>query len=185
VTEKTNKSYLHELNKTREIFLKKYQDYGSNWRILRISSLIDQIYIKADRIRNIETGKIQKIEDKVDSEYRGIINYSILTLIQMGLDERAPLQLAEKDLMKTYDTFASEAFALMKSKNHDYGEAWRNMYLSSYTDLILSKILRIKQILDNSGITIASEGIDANLMDIINYSFFALIKISEQDENQQ
>jgi len=184
VSEKTNKQYTAQAEITRQIFIDKNKDYGLSWRILRIPSLIDQIYIKADRIRNLENGKIPCIKDDISSEFAGIINYCIITLIQIELNNSADESEISFDRALTlYDLYLKKAQELMKLKNHDYGEAWRNMYISSYTDIILTKILRIRQILENKGQTWVSEGIESNLFDMINYAFFALIKIKEQDEN--
>lgn len=155
------------------------KDYGTAWRVLRTSSITDQIFIKAQRIRNIEDKGTQKVNDDVRSEYIGIINYSIIGLIQLGLKDDSRMELPADEVGKLYDGFAAEAKSLMENKNHDYGEAWRDMRVSSLTDLILMKILRIKQIEDNKGATIISEGIDANFHDMINYSIFALIKLNE------
>ncbi len=175
----TIEEYKSQIGQCREIFIKKNQDYGPSWRILRIPSLIDQIFIKAQRIRSIEEKKLQKIGDSIEGEFRGIINYCIITIIQLQLGETFEFEDHDGQLLKLYDALATEAENLMVAKNHDYGEAWRQMYASSFTDLILSKILRIKQILQNDGMTVASEGIDANLFDMINYAVFALIRISE------
>lgn len=155
------------------------KDYGTAWRVLRTSSITDQIFIKAQRIRNIEDKGTQKINDDVRSEYIGIINYSIIGLIQLGLKQDTRMELPTEEVSKLFDKYSGEAKSLMENKNHDYGEAWRDMRVSSLTDLILMKILRIKQIEDNKGETIISEGIDANFHDMINYSVFALIKLSE------
>jgi hypothetical protein len=174
----TSKQYDEIIKSCREIFLKKMQDYGTAWRILRVSSLTDQIYIKAQRIRSIEEKGIQKVDEGIDNEFIGIINYCIMALIQIEIGSREETQMDEKLVMSHYDFHSKESKRLMELKNHDYGEAWRGMRTSSMTDLILMKILRIKQIESNDGKTIVSEGIDANYYDIINYSVFALIKIS-------
>lgn len=155
------------------------KDYGTAWRVLRTSSITDQIFIKAQRIRNIEDKGTQKITDDVRSEYIGIINYSIIGLIQLTLKNDSRLELPVDEVSRLYDKYSTEAKGLMEDKNHDYGEAWRDMRVSSLTDLILMKILRIKQIEDNKGETIISEGIDANFHDMINYSVFALIKLNQ------
>jgi hypothetical protein len=181
VTSKTIKQYREQTEKARKVFIAKNKDYGTNWRIMRLSTLIDQIFIKATRIRSIEEGKIQKVADDIPSEYIGIINYSILTLIQMEYGEKLPEEVDFNEILSLYEHFISSAMNLMEAKNHDYGEAWRDMYITSYTDLILSKLLRIRAIIENKGKTIASEGIDANLFDIINYSFFGLIKLHENE----
>ncbi|MEO6902878.1 MAG: DUF1599 domain-containing protein [Bacteroidia bacterium] len=176
---KTDNQYDTAIGTCKNIFIKKMKDYGTAWRILRTSSLTDQIFIKAQRIRNIEDKGTQKVSDDVRSEYIGIINYSIIALIQLTLkgDERMELPTAE--VTELFDKNAKETKKLMENKNHDYGEAWRDMRISSLTDLILMKILRIKQIEENGGETIISEGIDANYSDMINYAIFALIKLNE------
>ena len=175
---KTLEQYDHELNICRSLFLKKTQDYGSAWRILRTSSLTDQLYIKARRIRQIEETQLQKIADNIEDEYRGLVNYSLMALIQSGAEKEMPLNLLAEKAIELYDKNAEDVRRLMISKNTDYGEAWRDMRISSLTDLILMKILRIKQIEDNSGATLVSEGVPANYHDIINYAIFALIKIN-------
>lgn len=176
----TFEQYQKETAACRALFLKKNKDYGTAWRILRPSSLTDQLFIKAKRIRGIEENGITKIDEGAKSEYIGLVNYSIMSLIQLELDKDAPLELEEKYVMQLYDKHHNETFELMKNKNHDYGEAWRDMRRSSLTDLILMKIFRIKQIEDNQGKTLVSEGLEANYQDIINYSVFALIKMSEE-----
>ena len=167
------------ISRCKELFLRKNKDYGTAWRILRLSSLTDQIYIKGSRIRNIEEQGNHKVDDKIEDEYIGIINYCLLALIQHHLtgDDRQEIPTAE--LSDLYDQYILETRQLFERKNHDYGEIWRDMRISSYTDLILMKILRIKQIEDNDGMLVASEGVDANYMDIINYCVFALIRIEE------
>jgi hypothetical protein len=170
------------IEECREIFLKKTKDYGTSWRVLRIISVADQIYIKARRIRNIqETGK-QLISDDIESEFKGILNYAIVGLIQLELGNDELEDLPVETVERLYSEKVQLAKLLMKNKNHDYGEAWREMSQESFTDLILAKILRIKQILANKGVTVISEGIDANLFDILNYAAFALILINEQKE---
>lgn len=164
----------------KDIFIKKMKDYGSAWRILRTSSITDQIFIKAQRIRNIEDKGTQKIEEDIRSEYIGIVNYSIIGLIQLGLKGDARMELTPEEANSLFEKYANSAKNLMMDKNHDYGEAWREMRISSLTDLILMKILRIKQIEDNKGETIISEGIDANYYDMINYGVFALIRLEEK-----
>jgi len=164
----------------KEIFAKKMKDYGSAWRILRISSLTDQIFIKAQRIRSIEQKGIQKIKEDSQNEFIGIVNYSIIGLIQMdiGVSEQAE-ELDEKIVLNHFDKHSNVAKELMQAKNHDYGEAWRDMRVSSLTDLILQKLLRVKQIEDNKGSTLISEGVDANYLDMLNYAVFALIKLKK------
>lgn len=179
----TSEQYDRVIDKCRDIFVKKMQDYGSAWRILRPSSLTDQIYIKANRIRTLETGATQRVDEGVVPEYIGMINYCIMALVQLerGAGQEADLEASEG--LELYNHWASATKALMEAKNHDYGEAWREMRVSSLTDLILMKLLRIKQIEDNSGQTLVSEGIDAGYQDIINYSVFALIKLTEAETN--
>ena len=152
-------------------------DYGSAWRILRLTSLTDQIFIKAQRIRSLQTKKENKIDEGQESEFIGIINYSIMALIQIELGVSEQPDLTSKEALDAYNKHLKITFNLMLNKNHDYGEAWRKMRVSSLTDLILQKLLRIKQIEQNKGKTIVSEGVDANYHDIINYSVFALIHL--------
>jgi hypothetical protein len=165
----------------RQIFLTKMKDYGTAWRILRPASLTDQIYIKAQRIRSIEDKGTQRIDEGIKPEFMGIINYSVLALIQieLGTEEKLNLEVSEADQL--YDKYTTAACDLMMNKNHDYGEAWRNMRRSSLTDIILMKLMRIKQIEDNKGKTFISEGVDANYFDIINYAVFALIKMEYEN----
>ena len=172
----TKEQYDHVISLCREVFLKKMKDYGTAWRILRPSSMTDQIFIKAQRIRTIEETGMAKIEEDARSEFIGIINYCALALIQLELgamEEELPHDRAEMLYMAKLEN----AKKLMLDKNHDYGEAWRKMRISSFTDLILMKIKRTKQIEDNQGKTLVSEGVDANYLDMINYSVFALIKM--------
>ena len=164
----------------KEIFMKKMKDYGTAWRILRASSITDQIFIKAQRIRNIEDKGTQKVQEDVRSEYIGIVNYSIIGLIQLALATDQRMELPPTEISTLYDTYITATKKLMENKNHDYGEAWRDMRISSLTDLILMKLLRIKQIEDNKGNTLISEGIDANYQDMINYAIFALIRLNEE-----
>lgn len=163
----------------KDIYMKKVTDYGTSWRMLRPKSLTDQIFIKAKRIRNIEEVGQQQIVEGVDAEFKGIINYSLIALIQLDLhaDENTELSVAESE--QYYDAQVEKARQLMIKKNHDYGEAWRDLRETSFTDLILMKLLRLKQIEDNDGLTVISEGPEANYLDIINYAIFALIKQSE------
>ncbi len=177
---KTFTQYNSAILACKDIFIKKMKDYGTAWRILRTSSITDQIFIKAQRIRNIEDKGTQKINEDARSEYIGIINYSIIGLIQLELKDDKRMELPPDEVSKLFDKHSSEARSLMENKNHDYGEAWRDMRVSSLTDLILMKLLRIKQIEDNKGETIISEGVDANFHDMINYAIFALIKIDEE-----
>jgi hypothetical protein len=174
---KTAKQYDAVMELCKEIFLKKNIDYGTAWRILRTSSLTDQIFIKANRIRTIQQNSEQKVEEGIVPEFIGIVNYSIMALIQLELlnDDRMELSSAEVEIL--YNKYAMESKDLMMKKNHDYGEAWRDMRVSSLCDLILMKLLRVKQIEDNAGKTLISEGLDANYYDMLNYAIFALIKL--------
>ena len=168
------------IKKCEDIFAKKMKDYGSAWRILRISSLTDQIFIKAQRIRRIESKGTQKIDEGVINEFIGIVNYSVIGLIQieLGVSEQ-PEDLEYEKVMNLFNKHVLASKDLMVNKNHDYGEAWRDMRVSSLTDLILQKLLRVKQIEDNDGSTLISEGIDANYLDMLNYAVFALIKLNK------
>ena len=161
----------------RDLFIKKTKDYGTAWRILRPSSITDQIFIKAQRIRTLEEKKVSKVGEDIISEYIGIVNYCIIAMMQLDLDENTPAELPLDQVEIDFDKKATETKELMFAKNHDYGEAWRDMRISSLTDLILMKIFRVKQIEDNEGKTLASEGIKANYQDMLNYSVFALIKL--------
>lgn len=161
----------------RDIFQKKTHDYGTAWRILRPSSLTDQIFIKAQRIRSIEEKQTNKVGESIENEFVGIVNYCIIALIQLDLDDTEEQELEENRVMDLFDQKANLCKELMQTKNHDYGEAWRDMRVSTYTDLILMKILRTKQIEDKGGKTLISEGIDANFSDMLNYSIFALIRL--------
>lgn len=176
----TSVQYDSIIAKCRDIFLKKMSDYGSAWRILRTSSLTDQIYIKAKRIRSIEETGENLVGESVELEYVGIINYCIMGIIQLELGEGSEGDLTVEDAASRYDEAFEETKSLMLKKNHDYGEAWRDMRVSSLTDLILQKLLRVKQIEDNDGETIISEGIMANYQDIINYAVFAMIRMGEK-----
>lgn len=164
----------------KSLFLKKTKDYGTAWRILRPASITDQIFIKAQRIRTLEEKKVSKVGEDITSEYIGIINYCIIAMMQLELNENDPLELELETVAAVYDKKVNETKELMFNKNHDYGEAWRDMRISSLTDLILMKILRVKQIEDNLGQTLASEGVNANYQDMLNYAVFALIKIGVQ-----
>ena len=176
----TSKQYDIVTADCRNLFLNKMKDYGSAWRILRLSSLTDQIFIKAQRIRSLQTNKIRKVDEGQNSEFVGIINYSLMSLIQIqkGIAETPDLDL--ETALELYDSYLAETKILMENKNHDYGEAWRDMRVSSLTDLIIQKILRIKQIEDNQGKTLVSEGIAANYQDMINYSVFELIHLQKK-----
>ncbi|MGM0635295.1 MAG: DUF1599 domain-containing protein [Bacteroidota bacterium] len=176
---KTIDQYNSVIANCLSLFEKKMSDYGSAWRILRLPSLTDQIFIKAQRLRSIQDKKTQKVSDDPASEFIGIINYSVMALIQLekGIAEQPDLDT--KEAVDLYQHQVEKTRQLMENKNHDYGEAWRDMRISSLTDLILQKLLRVKQIENNSGKTLVSEGIDANYQDIINYAAFALILIEE------
>ena len=179
----TNQQYDTVITECQDIFLKKTRDYGTAWRVLRSISIVDQIYIKAQRIRNIqEKGeqKVGNIGDDIRSEFVGIINYSIIGLIQMELTEDDPEELDPATAGALYHKYFIEAKTLMEKKNHDYGEAWRNMTQESFVDLILMKLQRMRQIVSNKGQTIISEGLDANYYDMINYAVFALILMNEK-----
>lgn len=171
----TEQEYRQVIEKCRTLFEKKTQDYGTAWRILRLSSITDQIFIKAQRIRSIQEKGTQKVDDDINGEFIGIINYSIMALIQLTLADDDRLELPVDEVVELYEKNAKETMELMFAKNHDYGEAWRQMRVSSITDIILMKLLRVKQIEENQGATIVSEGVDANYQDMINYSVFALI----------
>lgn len=173
---KTNEQYDTVIASCRSIFEKKMKDYGTAWRILRTTSITDQIYIKARRIRSIEEKGVSKVDEGIRPEFIGIVNYAIMGLIQLEL-EPSEAELNKEKTLELYNKYFQTAKSLMQDKNHDYGEAWRKMRISSYTDLILMKLKRTKQIEDNEGKTEVSEGIDANYLDMINYAVFALIKI--------
>ena len=178
----TDSQYDIIIKECEDIFLKKTRDYGTSWRVLRSISIIDQVYIKAQRIRNIqETGqqKVENIGDDIRSEFIGIINYSIIGLIQLELTDNDPEELTVNEVGVLYHKYFIAAKTLMQSKNHDYGEAWRNMSQESFVDLILMKLQRMRQIVSNKGLTIMSEGLDANFYDMINYAVFALILMDE------
>lgn len=179
--EKTNQQYDKVISICRSIFSKKMTDYGTAWRILRQTSVTDQIYIKANRIRSIEEKGVTKVDEGVEPEFIGIINYSIMGLIQLEFGTSGK-KITNEKIQTLYDSYFEKAKTLMMAKNHDYGEAWRNMRISSYTDLILMKIERTKVIEDNKGKTIISEGIDANYLDMINYAVFAMIKLEFENE---
>ena len=180
----TNEQYDEAVKSCRDTFLKKTGDYGTSWRVYRPISIADQMYIKAKRIRTIQEKQTQKIGDDVKSEFQGILNYAVIGLVQLEINNDEPEQLPVADLQGLYDKKISIAKKLMQDKNHDYGEAWREMSQESFVDLILAKLLRIKQIIANEGITEVSEGIDANYYDILNYAVFALIHIMENNDKQ-
>lgn len=179
----TDAQYTKVITICKEIYSKKTKDYGTSWRILRPSSLTDQLFIKAQRIRTIQETGENRVGETVEGEFMAIVNYCIMALIQLNENELKDLDLSEGKAIELYDKYAGEAFQLMKKKNHDYGEAWRDMRVSSLTDLILTKILRVKQIEDNKGTTIISEGADANYYDMLNYAVFALIHLTQNEEN--
>lgn len=175
----TDRQYDASLKICRDIFLEKTKDYGASWRVYRSITVADQIYIKARRIRNIQEGVVQKIADSIVDEFRGIVNYAIIGLIQLEIQDETIEELSSGEALEWYQKKAASAKILMEKKNHDYGEAWRDMSQESFVDLILAKVLRIKQIIRNEGKTSVSEGIDANFFDILNYGIFALILIRE------
>ncbi len=176
---RTNQQYDAVVENCKSVFFKKNKDYGTAWRVLRTISVVDQIYIKALRIRTIQEKKEQKIADEITGEFLGIVNYSVIGLVQLQLSPETSWDLPADEVEALYEKHISETKALMQNKNHDYGEAWRNMSQEGLTDLILMKLFRIRQILNNEGKTLISEGIDANYHDIINYAVFALILDSE------
>ena len=175
--QKTLKQYDNVTSVCKSLFEKKLHDYGSAWRILRLSSLTDQIFIKAQRIRGLQKNSVQKVDEGESEEFIGIINYSVMALIQIEKGISEVPDMNSNECMDLYDKMIKKTRDLMMNKNHDYGEAWREMRVSSLTDLILQKLLRVKQIEDNEGNTLVSEGIDANYTDIINYAIFALIHL--------
>jgi hypothetical protein len=171
----TNQQYDNVITSCKDIFIKKAKDYGTAWRVLRTISIVDQIFIKAQRIRTIQEKGEQKVSDGIASEFKGIINYAVIGLIQLELPAGAPEEMDTDEVSVLFDKYVHTARSLMQDKNHDYGEAWRSMSQESFVDLVLMKLQRIRQILNNEGKTIMSEGIDANYLDIINYAVFALI----------
>jgi hypothetical protein len=173
----TAKQYDHVIDSCKDIFLKKSADYGTSWRVLRTNSVVDQLFIKAQRIRTIQQKGTQRIDDNIAAEFQGIINYGVIGLIQLQLSASEKEEIPLDELTILYNKQINIAKKLMLDKNHDYGEAWRDMSQESFVDLILVKLQRIKQILANEGRTLISEGIDANYLDIINYAVFALILI--------
>jgi len=177
--EKTNAEFEAAVAECRELFSQKLHDYRASWRILRPASLTDQLFIKAKRIRSLELKQTSLVGEGIRPEFVALVNYGIVGLIQLELGFVDSVDITNEEALQLYDRFAQEALALMKRKNHDYDEAWRGMRVSSYTDLILTKIERVKEMEDLNGGTLVSEGIDANYMDIINYAVFGLIKLSE------
>lgn len=181
-TSKTERQFAETIAECRALFEKKLRDYGASWRIMRPSSLTDQLFIKAKRIRGIETTGLALVEEGIRPEFVGIVNYGIIGLIQLELGAADTTDIGNEEALRLYQEKTSMALELMKRKNHDYAEAWRSMRVSSYTDFILTKIQRIKEIEEHHGETIVSEGIDANYMDIINYAVFGVIKLTETEE---
>jgi hypothetical protein len=177
---KTLEQYRAIEGRCKQVFMNKHRDYGMAWHILRLSSLTDQMYIKASRIRSLEENQESKVDEGVEPEYIGLVNYGVMSLMKLTLTEEELGNLSEKELSENYDNSLTLSREVMENKNHDYGEAWRQMRISSLTDLILMKLLRIRQIEDNEGKTVHSEGLDANYIDIINYSIFALIRLGEK-----
>jgi len=178
----TQKQFEHVVALCRDLFSKKLHDYGAAWRILRIPSVTDQIYIKANRIRSIETKGVSLIDEGIKGEFIAIVNYGIIGLIQLELGPADTADITEEEALALYDKHSTAALELMLAKKHDYDEAWRGMRISSYTDLILMKIYRTKQIEELMGKTLVSEGIDVNYMDMINYSVFGLIKLEFENK---
>ncbi len=174
----TSEQYDAVINKCKTLFDNKMKDYGCAWRVLRLPSLTDQIFIKAQRIRGLQENEVRKVDEGQESEFIGIINYSIMALIQLDKGVVSQPDLNMEEASNLYEKYITETKKLMEAKNHDYGEAWRDMRVSSLTDLIIQKLLRVKQIEDNKGKTIVSEGIDANYQDMINYAVFAMIHLS-------
>jgi transcription initiation factor TFIIIB Brf1 subunit/transcription initiation factor TFIIB len=181
---RTAEQYDEVIAACKAVFQDKMTDYGSAWRILRPTSLTDQIYIKANRIRSITEKGQSRVNEGIWPEFIGIVNYSVMAMIQLELGPAEDTQMEKNRVLRLYEKYFSMARSLMENKNHDYGEAWRNMRITSLNDIILMKLLRIKQIEDNEGKTTVSEGLDANYADIINYAVFALIKLMEQKQEE-
>lgn len=177
----TSTEYTEVINRCKELFRKKTLDYGTAWRILRLPSITDQIYIKAQRVRSIQEKGNQKVEDPIEDEFIGIINYCLIGLLQISFAKDDRLEIPFDELEPVYDKWVADTKGLLEQKNHDYGEAWREMRVSSITDIILMKLLRVKQIEDNLGKTLVSEGIEANYQDMINYAVFCMIKMKSHD----
>ena len=182
MSNKTENQYWEVIDNCKNIFLNKTRDYGTSWRLFRLPSITDQIYIKANRIRTIEQTGFTKVDEGRESKFMGIINYCIIALIQLDLQDDTREDLTLDEVEKFYTEKIQSTFDLMLLKNHDYGEAWRSMRIGTFSDMILVRIKRIKQIEENEGETIDSEGIDANYQDMINYAIFAMIKINEANE---
>ena len=177
----TSQQYDKVVETCRNLFSNKLKDYGSAWRILRLPSLTDQIFIKAQRIRSLQQNEVQKVAEGQQSEFMGIVNYGAMALVQAEIGIASQPDLSAEEALQKYDAAMKSTKQLMQAKNYDYGEAWREMRVSSLTDLILQKLLRVKQIEDNQGKTLVSEGIEANYQDMINYAIFALILLEEID----
>ncbi len=175
----TESEYKQVIALCKDVFEKKTKDYGTAWRILRLPSITDQLFIKAQRIRSIQEKGMQKVDEDIKNEFIGIINYSIIAIIQESLGENTSLEIPVEELMPKFEKVANETLQLLLDKNHDYGEAWRDMRVSSITDIILMKLYRVKQIEDNQGKTLISEPVKANYQDMINYAVFCLIKLNE------
>ncbi len=179
---KTEEQFDSVIASCREVFLRKMKDYGAAWRILRPASLTDQIYIKVSRIRSIQTKGVSKVGESIEDEFVALVNYAAMGLVQLALGFAEKVDISNEEALEFYERYVQQSKQLMMRKNHDYGEAWRSMRVSSLADLILQKVYRTKQIEDNNGETLASEGIDANYYDILNYAVFALIRLREQGE---
>jgi hypothetical protein len=184
MNEKTTHEYKEVIASCQALFERKTHDYGTAWRVLRLSSITDQIFIKAQRIRSIQEKGVQKVEDDIKDDFVGIVNYCLIAMIQLKLQDSEKMDLTVDEIKPLYKEAVDETFELLQNKNHDYDEAWRDMRVSSMTDLILMKLLRVKQIEDNKGKTLSSEGIKANYQDMINYSVFCLIKMSSVNAPQ-
>ncbi len=178
---KTSQQFDSVIKQCKDIFIKKMLDYGSAWRVMRTPSIVDQIFIKTQRIRTIDDKGTQKVKEDIGSDYIGIVNYSIIGLIQLELGDDSHSDISVEEAGKMFDKFSAQAKSLMENKNHDYGEAWRDMRIGSFADLILMKLLRVRQIEDHKGKTLISEGIDANYLDTLNYAVFALFKLEEKE----
>ncbi len=178
MNEKTAHEYKEVIATCKALFARKTQDYGTAWRVLRLPSITDQIFIKAQRIRSIQEKGTQKVDDPIKDEFIGIINYCVIAMIQIKLNTSTKLEMGFEELEPLYDQLVNETFELLQNKNHDYDEAWREMRVSSMTDIILMKLLRVKQIENNQGKTLVSEGVKANYQDMINYAVFCMIKLS-------
>jgi hypothetical protein len=179
----TTKEYNQVIQVCRSLFINKTRDYGTAWRILRLPSITDQIYIKAQRIRSIQDKGKQKVEEDISSEFIGIVNYCVIAMMQQEMESSDNMELSTEKVEILYDRLVKETFDLLMNKNHDYGEAWREMRITSITDIILMKIFRVKQIEDNQGKTVVSEGVKANYQDMLNYAVFCLIKMGYGNDN--